>query len=287
MPTNFLSFFSNPETGPPSDADTSCIEMDWVVEEDINQLKEANPNLYNVETSQGSSLLEHERLFSQRPKAQEMQVHMQTSTLNGKLKRPARPIESNPDKPELNRKRRLIFDIGEDKEVSAPIVKSNEENLNDHSIPFTPVNRRHSTVLGGIHRKGGGLIIDHSRQELFRATPSRMLTRKTGDISTKDCLPHTSQGDRLGDSVDEDDTSITQPHDNSHGPSDRFKRRRSTIYDHEETTIYAEASKDNRLFRTARSFGESVAKKRLERTSRAQQVKLSADLTSSKRTAAS
>ena len=286
-----FSFFSNPESGPPSNADASCIEMDWVVEDDINQLEqEANSNLYNDETSQGSSLLEYEQLLSQRSKAQVIQDHIPTSTLNGKLKRPAKPTQSNDrlstEKPEVNRKRRLIFDIDEDKEVSTPIVKSNEENLDDHSISFTSVNRRHSAILGDMHGKGGGLILDYSRQELFRATHN-MLTSKGGDTSTKDHFLDTSQGGRLDDSTDEDDINITQPHNNFHRLSNCFKRRRSTVYDPEETAIYAEASKDNRLFRTARSFGESVAKKRLERTLKSQQVKLSADLTSSIRIAAS
>ena len=232
--TSSDSSLSHPKPIPPPNVDSSYIEMDPMEETGKTcSEQKAKSNQHTDRSSQGLSVLEHHRSLSQESSVHKQHCQLRNPMGNGQLKRPAK---SAPDRERLKldkfqptRKHRLKFDVNEDERTQVSKVNPNVD-VDDCNVTFTPINRRQSCILGDTQSKG-----------------------------------YWSNSD---DSTDEEDTSIIKSDiaEDFKTPLKGAKRRRSTYYDYEEAAIYEEASKENRLFRTARSFGESVVKKRIEKT---------------------
>ena len=295
MTQNISKTSSYPSSGQdlPSNADAKCIEMDWIQETGTKASEsEAECNSYRDENLQDSLLSEAKHLHflgstEYIPKCQGL-----NPTSNGQLKRPSKPLQSsghmNSDKSKSNRKRRLIFDIDEDEGTQISEVQLNEE-VDDQSVSFTPINRRQSVILGETQGKDGEYIVNKIHGKRLHAPHNGRLISKRDNTFASNFFSDTDRRVYSNNITDEDNANPTQSdaeNDNINKLPKNIRRRWSTEYDYEEAAIYNEASKDNRLFRTARSFGESVARKRLEKMSQNQQAVLSADSTSSIKTAA-
>ena len=151
---------------------------------------------------------------------------------------------------------------------------------------FIPINRRKSIKLGDLDDTSKiSPLARVDRTGLFQsAYDSPLLSKRVEAFHRTRNLPiH-----ELDLTNEQNDITIpdSQPIDDETSTENR-KRRRSSIYDEdeEEASIYTDVGKEKRFFRTARSFGQAVARKREQKGLHDKQVETSADLTDSIRTA--
>ena len=235
-----------------------------------------------------------------------MEIYQESTTPSrGQLKRPTSVRrQRNPfDRVKgmsSNKKRKPsnVFDIEMDEEKDGEggggVVETHESGVNVNTA-FTPINRRHSILLGDFQSRDVPLGRKVDQENRARPTDSH-----DGPLVSKQIEggPQNSQTTKRKYSLGHNPkfvyntyTAMTSPEIEKRMETDTSrqtptKRRRTSIFDYEEDAIYVAAGKENRQFRTARSFGQSVKRKRAERAAQAEkQARLSGDLTDSIRTA--
>ena len=185
------------------------------------------------------------------------------------------------------RKRQRTCDIGMDENLEAQASTVSNLIQNDtFSNSFTPINRKKSTKLEHGHGWGDGTAPRFSDGQ-SSAEPS---VGHDGPLISKGASkfePYRAAllgSVRLAEELEsEDELTSAQPRLRSaHDGSGRTgKRKNSTLYDYEEAAVYAEAGMESRHFRTARSFGEAVFRKKAGKAFQSQQSELSGNPTDS------
>ena len=269
---------------PRSRVDLMATSLPWLFESGkVSKHTDRVPSTF-PETSASSLSPEvpNENRTKNLPESQDDRIVIQEvqntqTTPRGFLKRPKRSILRlvSPNRSPYGarspkkRKRLHVFEIDDEDEE-----ETMESHLSDDGCDtaFTPINRRESVQLGDLEgsRSESGSVREYSKYKAPHDGPL-LIKKDTNSPRRKDTKKNKYFDEDISAKTSpvEIPNSVSCPEEEEESPGSPTKRRIS-VFDYEEAALYLEASKENRLFTTARSFSQAVKKKRAEKLSQLQ-----------------